>query len=274
MPAPIDSDRTVPAPELSGASGDVLCIDIGGTLIKAAIVSPSGDLVSEFVRQPTPNPATPDAVIALIRELVAPLPAFGMISVGFPGVVHRERIGTAPNLGTEHWRDYDLEVALQQTFGAPVRILNDAIVYGLGIANGPGRECVLTFGTGMGCALFCDGSAFFGLELGQHHALDGMNYDRYIGHAAFLEIGLEKWNTRAIRVIAAVHALTSSDRLFLGGGNARRITFPLPPWASIVPPAIGVSGGARLWRPDMDRWFRAPHEEAATVAARQQAAPQ
>jgi polyphosphate glucokinase len=268
MPVIIDNYRTTRPPEPPGAR-DVLCVDIGGTLIKAAVVSPVGDLVSEFVRVPTPKPATPDAVIAHIEELVAPLPAFSMISVGFPGVVHRDRIGTAPNLGTEHWRDVDFEAALAQTFGAPVRILNDAIVYGLGIANGPGRECVLTFGTGMGCALFCDGAAFFGLELGQHYALDGMNYDQYVGHNAFIDIGLEQWNVRAIRAIAAVQALTSSDRLFLGGGNARRITFPLPPWASIVPPVTGVAGGVRLWQPDMDRWFRVPNEEA--TAARQTA---
>ena len=42
----------------------------------------------------------------------------------------------------------------------------------------------------MGCALFCDGSAFFGLELGQHHATDDLNYDQYIGHAAYLSLGL------------------------------------------------------------------------------------
>jgi polyphosphate glucokinase len=245
-----------------------LAVDIGGTLIKAAVIDDRGELVSEFVTTPTPKPATPEAVIALIEEVVASLPAFSRISVGFPGVVRRAHIVTAPNLGTDLWREFDLEQALSGKFGKPVRILNDAIVYGLGIARGPGRECVLTFGTGMGCALFCEGSAFHGLELGQHYACDGMNYDQYVGHAAYIEIGLEEWNRRAEWVIAAVHKLTNSDLIYIGGGNSRRITFALPAWAKIVPPSGGVAGGARLWHPDMDRWFPSREKRANQNPAR------
>ena len=234
-----------------------LAIDIGGTLIKTAVVDHNGALVSDFVTTPTPKPATPDAVMALIARVIERLPAFARISVGFPGVVCQTHVVTAPNLGTEYWKYFDLEQALAFQFGKPVRILNDAIVYGLGIAKGPGRECVLTFGTGMGCALFCEGSAFHGLELGQHYAVNDTNYDQYIGHAAYLAIGLEDWNKRAERVIAAVHRLTNSDRIYIGGGNSRRITFTLPDWAIVVPPSRGVAGGARLWHPDMDRWFPA-----------------
>jgi polyphosphate glucokinase len=248
-----------------GGNPNILSVDIGGTLIKAAIIDQSGALVSEFVTTPTPHPATPDTVIALITRIAAPLPDFGVISVGFPGVVHRDCISTAPNLGTEHWKNFDLEQALHDTFGAPVRILNDAIVYGLGVAQGPGRECVLTFGTGMGCALFNDGAIFCGLELGQHYARDGQTYDQYVGHAAYLELGLEAWNARAERAIMAVHALTNSDRIYLGGGNSRRMSFALPEWASIVQPSSGVSGGARLWHSDMDRRFE-PRQPAIAEA--------
>lgn len=252
-----------------GGNPNILSVDIGGTLIKAAIIDQSGALVSEFVTTPTPHPATPDTVIALITRIAAPLPDFGLISVGFPGVVHRDHIATAPNLGTEHWKNFDLEQALHDTFGAPVRILNDAIVYGLGVAQGSGRECVLTFGTGMGCALFNDGAIFCGLELGQHYARDGQNYDQYVGHAAYLELGLEAWNARAERAIMAVHALTNSDRIYLGGGNSRRISFALPEWATIVQPSSGVAGGARLWHSDMDRRFepRQPAIEETQVRA-------
>ena len=256
MPMTLDT-TTITRPEGADSHRKVLSVDIGGTLIKAAIVDNRGGLVSEFLTTPTPKPATPEAVIALIARTIATLPAFDLISVGFPGVVHRACIGTAPNLGTEYWKDFDLERALRKEFGRPVRILNDAIVYGLGTAKGLGCECVLTFGTGMGCALFCDGSAFHGLELGQHYACDDLNYDQYIGHAAYLAIGLEEWNDRVARVVSAVHALTDSDHIYLGGGNSRRITFDLPAWATIVPPSAGVAGGARLWHADMERWFPA-----------------
>ncbi|HVZ04322.1 ROK family protein [Hyphomicrobium sp.] len=267
MPATIDSERTLQRERKAG-NPNVLSVDIGGTLIKAAVVDETGSLVSEFVTTPTPRPATPEAVIALITRIAEPLPEFGCISVGFPGVVDHDCISTAPNLGTQHWKNFDLEGALHGTFGTPVRILNDAIVYGLGVAKGPGRECVLTFGTGMGCALFIDGVTFFGLELGQHYACDDCSYDQYVGHAAYLEIGLEAWNKRAERVISAVHALTNSDRVYLGGGNSRRITFALPSWAAVVAPSSGVAGGARLWHPDLDRWFTARQTTIPSQARR------
>ncbi len=247
---------TIPSGDDAMSNPNILCVDIGGTLVKAATVNASGVLISDFITTQTPKPSTPDALVDLVADVVKTLPTFGRVSVGFPGVVGRDHIKTAPNLGTHHWNEFDLEAALQRTFGVPVRVLNDAIVYGLGIAKGPGRECVLTFGTGMGCALFCNGSAFFGLELGQHYANDDLNYDQYIGHAAYLALGDDAWNERAKHVLAKVQALTNVDHLFIGGGNSRRINFALPPWASVVPPASGIAGGARLWRSEMDQWFR------------------
>jgi polyphosphate glucokinase len=254
---PIIKDKiTIPASDDFEENRNILCVDIGGTLIKTATVDARGGLISEFITTPTPKPSTPSAIIGLVVEVVKSLPAFERVSVGFPGVVGRHHIKTAPNLGTQDWSGFDLEREFSAQLRAPVRVLNDAIVYGLGVAKGPGRECVLTFGTGMGCALFVNGSAFFGLELGQHHAIDGCNYDGYIGHAAFMELGIDDWNRRAERVLHSVQGLTNVDRLYIGGGNSRRLDFDLPRWASVVPPSIGISGGARLWRPEMDQWFR------------------
>lgn len=247
---------SIPNADDTTKSPNILCVDIGGTLIKAATVNENGTLISDFITTQTPKPSTPASIVDLVADIVKSLPAFGRVSVGFPGVVGRHHVKTAPNLGTPHWSEFDLEQTLSQRLNAPVRVLNDAIVYGFGIAKGPGRECVLTFGTGMGCALFVNGSAFFGLELGQHIATDDINYDRYIGHAAYLELGLEAWNERAKYVLHSVQGLTNVDRLYIGGGNSRRLTFDLPPWASVVPPSTGISGGARLWRPEMDQWFR------------------
>jgi polyphosphate glucokinase len=247
-------------------SPNILCVDIGGTLIKTATVDEGGTLTSDFVTTQTPKPSTPEAVVDLVTDVAKTLPAFGRVSVGFPGVVGRHNIKTAPNLGTPQWSGFDLAGILGERLDAPVRVLNDAIVYGLGIAKGPGRECVLTFGTGMGCALFVNGSAFFGLELGQHRAIDDYNYDRYIGHAAYLELGLDAWNERAKYVLDAVQGLTNVDHLFIGGGNSRRLTFDLPAWASVVPPSTGISGGARLWRLEMDQWFRKTNDPIGASA--------
>lgn len=240
-----------------------LSIDIGGTLIKAAIVGTSGELISEFVRTDTPRPSTPDAVLSVISAIAEPLPSFDRVSVGFPGVVHGSIISTAPNLGTREWRGLDLAAALSSRLKRPVRILNDAIVYGLGVARGPGRECVLTFGTGMGCALFYNGKVFQGLELGQHLAIGGMTYDSYIGQEAFLNLGMDVWNERAAWVINSVFNLTNCERLHIGGGNSRRVRFSLPPYAVIAPLLATVAGGARLWHHDLDEMF----EDAASTPA-------
>ncbi|MFT3731260.1 MAG: ROK family protein [Hyphomicrobium sp.] len=262
----VTAEKMNSAPPEIARSPNILCLDIGGTLIKAATVNEAGSLVSDFITTQTPKPSTPEVISDLIEAVVKTLPAFGRVSVGFPGVVSRHHIKTAPNLGTQHWSQFDLEKDLSRRLKAPVRVLNDAVVYGLGVAKGPGRECVLTFGTGMGCALFINGSAFFGLELGQHNAVDDCNYDGYIGQAAYLELGLEAWNERAKKVLRSVQDLTNVDRLYIGGGNSRRLTFDLPPWASVVPPSAGISGGARLWRPDMDQWFRRTSELMGTTA--------
>lgn len=239
----------------SRSDESTLAIDIGGTLIKAAIVDRDGELISDFVRTPTPKPSTPDAVLSSISALTSPLPRFARISVGFPGVVNGSVVSTAPNLGTPDWRGFDLAAALTSRLSRPVRILNDAIVYGLGAAKGPGRECVLTLGTGMGCALFADGMIFQGLELGQHFARDGHTYDAFIGQAALEKIGPESWNERAALVIKSVYALTNCDRMFIGGGNSKRLSFALPAYASIAPLQATVAGGARLWHSDFDVIF-------------------
>src|SRR5258705_7838505 len=129
-----------------------LGIDIGGSNIKAAAVDATGRVLAEQVRAPTPKPATPEAVLANIVNLVSGSPHFDRISVGFPGVVKRGEVVTAPNLGTPFWAGFALIATLAERFGVPVRMLNDAVVQGLGVVEGPGLECVVTLGTGVGCA--------------------------------------------------------------------------------------------------------------------------
>ena len=63
------------------------------------------------------------------------------------------RVITAPNLGTSDWAGFPLVEAVCKRFGRPARMLNDAAVQGLGVVEGPGLECVLTLGTGVGCPL-------------------------------------------------------------------------------------------------------------------------
>jgi polyphosphate glucokinase len=231
-----------------------LGVDIGGTNIKTSVLDRAGGLTAERTRAATPKPATPAAVLQAIAALAATLPSFDRISVGFPGVVKGGAVITAPNLGTRHWAGFRLIDALAQMFGTPVRMLNDAAVHGLGVVEGRGLACVITLGTGIGCALFRNRRLLLHLELGQHGRLE-QSYDQYIGQKALDAIGPEAWNLRVREAVDTIIQLTSCDTLYVGGGNARRIAFPLPPRVKIVSNAAGVTGGVRLWEPELDELF-------------------
>lgn len=235
------------------AAPQTLAVDIGGTNIKAAVLDAGGGLMTSKVRTPTPSPATPSAVLEAIAGLAARLPHFERISVGFPGVVRQGTVRTAANLGLEHWRGVNLIEAMARRFGVPVRVLNDAAVQGLGVVEGPGLECVVTLGTGVGCALFRNRRLLLHLELG---------YDAHIGQAALAEIGRDAWNERVVQSLRTVMTLTACDTLYVGGGNARMMTAELPPDARIVSNVAGVTGGVRLWEPELDELFSGRPEAA------------
>lgn len=264
------SNADAPEPRAAVAAGSApftLGVDIGGTYIKASVLDATGVLAAEQLRAPTPKPATPQAVLDLIAGLAAQLPPFHRISVGFPGVVSGGRVVTAPNLGTQYWAGFHLIAALADRFGTPARLLNDAAVQGLGVVQGQGLECVLTLGTGVGCALFRNRRLLLHLELGQHRARKGKSYDQYIGQAALVKKGAERWNRRVRKVIDTVTELTCCDVLYVGGGNARKLTIEVPAHVRVVSNTAGITGGIRLWEPELDEFFRdEPMAQARDIA--------
>jgi polyphosphate glucokinase len=167
--------------------------------------------------------------------------------VGFPGVVRRGVTETAVNLDPE-WIGFDLATALSQRLGKPVRVINDADMQGMGAVSGKGLELVITLGTGFGSALFLDGKLVPNLEMGHHEFRKGETYEQQLGRAALDEIGSKKWNSRLEKAIAALQHLFNYDRLYIGGGEAKKITFDLPSNAKIIPNMSGLLGGITLWR--------------------------
>ncbi|MEM5438246.1 ROK family protein [Paraburkholderia diazotrophica] len=235
------------------AIGDerILAIDVGGTGLKAAVLDSSGGMKSERVRVPTPHPCTPQQLVDMLATLVQPLahehhPA--LMSIGFPGVVRDNRILTAPNIGDESWRGFPLADELAARVGGmPVRMINDAEMQGLAAIEGHGIEFVLTLGTGAGTALFRDGELMPHLELAHHPVSKGRAYDQYIGNAAREKAGNKRWNRRVEKVIGILASLVNYDKLWIGGGNASRLTFELPANVAIVSNDAGIEGGAKLW---------------------------
>jgi polyphosphate glucokinase len=224
-----------------------LAIDIGGTGLKATVLNARGQMLVERVRIETPENCSPRQMIALLKKLTAPLPRYDRVSVGFPGVVRKGVIMTAHNLGTKAWKGFNLDAALTKAFGKPVRVLNDADIQGLGAVRGKGVELVITLGTGMGSSFFEDGNLAPHLELAHHPFRQGQTYEEQLGNAAFEEVGRKRWNRRLRKAIDTLRRLTTFDRMYIGGGNAKEISFKLPPDISVVSNELGLRGGIWLW---------------------------
>lgn len=246
-----------------------LAIDIGGSHVKASVLDAAGKMMAPEAVEPTPHPTTPRALLGAVARLIEHLPPFERISAGFPGYVKRNVVYTAPNLGTDFWREFGLADALTARFGKPARVLNDADVQGLGVIAGRGLECVLTLGTGIGSSLFYNGRLLPHLELGQHPLCRKLTYDRYLGDAVRRRKGRKKWNRRLKKALVVVATLVNYDTLYLGGGNAARIDFKLPRNVKRADNINGITGGIHLWRSELDELFEAmPGPDARAAAKR------
>lgn len=230
-----------------------LTIDIGGTGIKQLPVDEQGNALAERARQLTPDPATPEAVMTVIRGMIDVQVPFDRVSVGFPGVVMHGVVKTAPNLGTEAWRGFDLKSAIAEYTHKPTRVLNDAELQGFGVIDGKGVELVLTLGTGLGTGLYVNGHLVPNLELAHHPLKKKKTYEQLVSDAELDRIGKKKWRKRVNLVIETLERIFNYDVLYIGGGNARKLKGPLPKNVRTFTNVEGMIGGIRLWDdPDAD----------------------
>ncbi len=233
---------------LSSAGDKILTIDIGGSHIKSTVLSYEGETIKDYEKIETPDPATPENVIKAIEKLVTDFPAYDFISIGFPGYVKNGVVHTAPNLGNEHWANVNLSGLIEASLKKPVQLVNDADLQGVGIVSGKGLEMMVTLGTGFGTAILIDGHLLPHLELSRHPVSKNRNYDEYIGDKALEEEGLEKWNTRVEKCFDILKAVFNYDRLYISGGNAKKINFKLDDNITVVSNREGIKGGAKLWQ--------------------------
>lgn len=224
-----------------------LCIDIGGTGIKAIVIGPTGETLTERSRFETPAPAVPEAVLSILDEHLKIHGEHDRISIGFPGVVKGSVVHTAPNLHPT-WAGFDLGKAVEARASRPVRVANDAVIQGLGVIEGQGFEVVLTLGTGLGCGVYIDGRPA-GLELAHHPFRKGKTYEELVGNAARKSAGNKRWNKRVRQVLAQIEATFNYRKLYLGGGNTKHLEREkLPEGVAVVDNVAGLLGGVRLWQ--------------------------
>jgi polyphosphate glucokinase len=224
-----------------------LAIDIGGSGLKATVLDSRGEMITDRLRVITPRPINPTVLVKALVELAKASPEFDRVSVGFPGVVRKGVVRTAPNLGTAKFAGFDLASALQTQLGKPARVINDADMQGYGAIRGEGIEMVITLGTGLGSSLFADGRLAPHLELAHHPFRKGKTYEDELGEQARRRLSGKKWNKRVLEAIEQLRNLTNFDHLYLGGGNAKKLEIELPADVTMVDNNAGVLGGNRLW---------------------------
>ncbi|MBA2587899.1 MAG: ROK family protein [Alphaproteobacteria bacterium] len=230
------------------AAKQILCIDVGGSGLKAAIITPRGRYVAKRVRIKTPKDRTPRKIVTALAKLVAPLGKYDHVTIGFPGAVKDGKVISAPNFGTEDWKGFNLAAAMQRRLKKPVKLLNDADVQGLAVIKGKGLELVCTLGTGFGTAWFRDGELMPHMDLAHlvMHRKD--DFDVVVGDMTRRQIGNARWNKRVKKLIPVLQTVFNFDHLYLGGGNSSDVNFKLPRNVTIVSNDAGMEGGAFAWR--------------------------
>jgi polyphosphate glucokinase len=235
-------------PRTTPSGPRTLAFDIGGSGLKASILDDKGTMLTERVRVDTPQPCPPALLLDKFKELIARLPAFDRVSVGFPGVVRKGRTLGCVNLGNDAWCGFDLQIAIAKITGKPTVVINDADMQGLGAIKGKGVELVITLGTGVGSSLFEDGRLAPHIELAHIPFRKGETYEQQLGNRAFKKAGVKEWNKRLEKAIECFRTLTNFDRLYLGGGNAENVTLKLPSDIEITSNTMGMKGGIWLWK--------------------------
>lgn len=245
-------------------STTTLSVDCGGGGIKASVLDCEGNIISRAVRTPTPYPLPPTKLVETIASLASQLPGADRVTVGMPGMIRHGVVVATPHYITkdgprsrvlpelvEQWDHFDMGRAIAAALSLPTKVLNDAEVAGAGAVTGRGLEMIITLGTGLGNAVFDGGVLAPHVEVSQGFVRWGLTYDDYIGEHERLRLGDTHWSRRVRRVVDGLRAMYMWDRLYMGGGNSKRITAAnrakMGDDIIIVPNDAGIIGGVRAW---------------------------
>ncbi len=236
-----------------------LGIDVGGSGIKGAIVDvATGELLSDRIRIATPQPATPDNVAAVVKELVAKLDYTGSVGCSFPTVVVDGQARTAGNIA-ESWRGTQVDELFEQATGQRFVVQNDADVAGiaemtLGAGRGlSGTVIMVTIGTGLGTGVFYNGMLIPNVELGRMPGKDGEPIEFYAGDRARKkdDLSWSQWGKRFNYFLERVDRVFTPAAYIIGGGAskkfdkfAKRLTVDTPVRVAQFGNNAGIIGAA------------------------------
>lgn len=245
---------------MTTGAGRTVALDLGGTNVRAALVSAHG-VIEDRIQRPTPHHDPDPTVILEMMSEVAGHEHPGRAVIGLPGVINheREQLVQAPNIPqawipnlTEHW--------FEQRCGYEVSFANDADLAAVGeAAFGAGkgvRDVVyVTISTGIGAGIVVGGTLVRGTlsggEIG-HTVVDlpaarrgdpatvellgsGTALNRIARRAGFTEQGKD-----FIELVRSGHAAASE--LFDGAIFAAAIGITNLCWL-VVPQVVVIGGG-------------------------------
>jgi polyphosphate glucokinase len=225
----------------------LLGIDVGGSSIKAAVVDvDAGRLVGDLISSPTPLPSTPGAMLTVFKGLAGQLPeSTGAVGIAFPSVVKRGKVCTAANID-QSWIGVDGPALVAGPLGRPVVFLNDADAAGVAeVKWGAGRDTkgtviMITFGTGIGTALFVNGILLPNTELG-HMEVAGIEAEKWTSaHVRTVQkLDWPAWIERVNVYLGQLQGLFWPDLFILGGAVSERFNefAPLLKSAAQIKPA-------------------------------------
>lgn len=237
-----------------------LGIDCGGSGIKGSVLDDEGEMIADRVRVPTPYPLPPERFVSVLQGIADKMPHFDRVTIGMPGMIRNGVVVRTPHYPTvagpytakdpglvEAWKNWNAQSVLSAAFGRPTLVLNDAEVQGAAVIQRQGLEVMFTLGTGLGCAMYDNGRLAPHLELSHAPIRADATYDTWIGLNNFKELGPRKWSKRMLQVVDGLRPVFCWDHLYVGGGNARRLTTFLGDDVTIVPNVAGIIGGVRAW---------------------------
>jgi polyphosphate glucokinase len=241
-----------------------LTVDCGGTGIKASVLDKGGKVLIDFPYLKTPYPLSPYKLISIIDDFVKADNRIKRVTVGLPGMIRGGKVIAIPHYVNasgprgavdphlkKAWYGFNMQSMLKKKINLPTLVLNDAEVHAAGVITGSGLETVLTFGTGLGNAIFSDGVIAPHLEISHATIRYGKSIDSWIGEQARRRLGNQLWSRRVKSLIQELYPMIIWDKLYIGGGNAQRISkLALKSFdykVKIIPNSAGVTGGVKAW---------------------------
>ena len=198
-------------------------VDLGGTNLRVAAVSDSGELLDKVafsVHSLVNRDGVIDELCRSVNEIAAKQGSSGTLAgvgAGIPGIMYVETgiLRKSPNL--PGWENFAVRDAIQSRVGVKVLVDNDANVaalgeHWLGAGRGFSSLCLLTLGTGVGGGIVLDGKIWRGFL--------GMAGE--VGHITVTENGAQCGcgNTGCLETEASATALVRKAKDLLASGKS------------------------------------------------------